>query len=156
WHGGWMWQKVERELTAAGLPLQMVELPRVAPADEPRFGLHDDADFIRRRIRNIDGPTVVVAHSYGAASACEGAADLLNVRHMLFLAGFQLDVGESMLSVRGGVPPEWWNIDGDIITPDRPREVFYGDLTAAESAWAIAQLRPLSMAAVTEPLKAAA
>jgi predicted alpha/beta hydrolase family esterase len=35
----------------------------------PHYGLHDDAEAIRQEIKQIDGPAVVVAHSYGGVAA---------------------------------------------------------------------------------------
>jgi pimeloyl-ACP methyl ester carboxylesterase len=156
WHGPWNWEKVENELTAAGWRVRTVDLPSVVQTDGPRFGLHDDAEVIRQHIKDIDGPVLVVAHSYGGVAASEGAADLPNVRGIVYLAAFQLDVGESVLAACGGKPPEWWNIHGDTVTPHRPHEVFYADLAPNDAARAIAQLKPQSLAAFTETLKAAA
>jgi pimeloyl-ACP methyl ester carboxylesterase len=156
WHGPWTWERVENELTAAGWRVRTVDLPSVVQTDGPRFGLHDDAEVIRQRIADIDGPVVIVAHSYGGVATSEGAADLPNVRGIVYLAAFQLDIGESVLSACDGKPPEWWNINGDTITPRMAREVFYADLTREDSDRAIAHLRPQSLAAFTETLKAAA
>lgn len=156
WHGPWNWEKVENELTEMGWQVRTVDLPSVVRRGGPRFGLHDDAEVIRQHIAGIDGPVVVVAHSYGGAAVSEGAADLPNVRHIVYLTAFQLDIGESVLAACGGEPPEWWNIKGDIVTPCRPREVFYVDLAPEDAERAIAQLKPQSLAAFTETLKAAA
>jgi pimeloyl-ACP methyl ester carboxylesterase len=156
WHGPWTWEKVENELTAAGWQVRTVDLPSVVQKDGQRFGLHDDAQVIRQRIADIDGPVVIVAHSYGGVATSEGATDLPNVRGIVYLAAFQLDIGESVLSACDNKPPEWWNIHGDTITPRMAREVFYADLTREESDRAISHLRPQSLAAFTETLKAAA
>jgi hypothetical protein len=106
------------------------------------FRLHDDAEVIRQHVTDIDGPVVVVAHSYGGVPASEGTADLPNVRHIIYLAGFQLDIGESILTACGGTPPEWWNINGETVTPNRPHEVLYADLAPTDASQAIAQLTP--------------
>jgi pimeloyl-ACP methyl ester carboxylesterase len=156
WHGPWAWRKVCNELSGSGWQTRTVELPSVAETGGPRFGLHDDAQVIRHQIERIEGPVVVVAHSYGGVAASEGAADLPNVRHIVYLAAFQLDIGESILDACGGRPPDWWNIHGDTVLPRCPHEVFYGDLTPEDSDWAIAQLKPESLVAFTEAQAAAA
>jgi pimeloyl-ACP methyl ester carboxylesterase len=156
WHGPWNWQQVEHRLTAMGWQVQIADLPSVARREGPHFGLHDDAAIIRQQIADIDGPVVVVAHSYGGVAVSEGAADLPNVRHIIYLAAFQLDVGESILEACGGEPPDWWDINGDGVMPLRPHRVFYADLAPEDSARAIAQLRPQSLAAFTETQEAAA
>jgi alpha-beta hydrolase superfamily lysophospholipase len=78
WHGPWNWQQVEHRLTAMGWQVQIADLPSVARREGPHFGLHDDAAIIRQQIADIDGPVVVVAHSYGGVAVSEGAADLPN------------------------------------------------------------------------------
>jgi pimeloyl-ACP methyl ester carboxylesterase len=156
WHGSWVWAKVDNELTALGWRVRTVDLASVEETDRPRFGLHDDAEVVRQLIKQIDGPAVVVAHSYGGVVASEGAAGLPNVQHIIYLAAFQLDTGQSVLTACGGRPPEWWNVDGDIVTPRRPREIFYADLTPEDADQAIAQLKPNSLAAFTETQAAAA
>jgi pimeloyl-ACP methyl ester carboxylesterase len=65
-HGSWVWQKVLDRLAPRGWRVQTVDLPSVAAKGQLRHGLLDDAAEIRRRIEAIDGPVVVVAHSYGA------------------------------------------------------------------------------------------
>jgi pimeloyl-ACP methyl ester carboxylesterase len=155
WHGPWAWRKVSNELTGLGWRVRTVELLSVAEAG-PRFGLHDDAEVVRQQIERIDGPAVVVAHSYGGVAASEGAADVPNVRHIIYLAAFQLDIGESVLHACGGNPPEWWNIEGNTVIPRSPREIFYADLTPEDSDLAIAQLKPQSLVAFTETQAAAA
>jgi pimeloyl-ACP methyl ester carboxylesterase len=156
WHGPWNWEKVENELNAAGWLVRAVELPSVARTAGPRFGLHDDAEVVRQHIADIDGPVVIAAHSYGGVATTEGAADLPNVRHIMYLAAFQLDIGESVLSACSGKPPQWWDINGDTVTPRNPGDVFYADLAPEDSDRAIAHLRPQSLVAFTERLEAAA
>jgi pimeloyl-ACP methyl ester carboxylesterase len=107
------------------------------------------------QVGRIDGPVVVVAHSYGGVAVSEGAAHSSNVQHIVYLAAFQLDCGVSVVDACGGLP-EWWNIHGDTVTPRRPREIFYADLTQKDSDRAIAQLKPESLSAFTARQKAAA
>jgi len=154
WLGGWSWEKVEPELIARGWEVETVELPSVAELGGPRFGLHDDAATLKKRIREIDRPVVVVAHSYAGAVASQGAADLANVRHIVYVCAFALDVGESLIQLSGRVP--WWNVDGGTMTTFNTREILFTDVPQEDSERAIARMRPFSYAAVTETLTAAA
>jgi pimeloyl-ACP methyl ester carboxylesterase len=120
------------------------------------FGLHDDAAVVRRQIEQIDGPVVVVGHSYGGAVISEGAADLPNVRHLIYLAAFQLDVGESALGLLGGIPLPRWIVDDGTITVETAHEVFFHDLQQDDAERAVARLLPFSWAGVEETLRAAA
>jgi hypothetical protein len=123
----------------------------------PRSGYDDDAEEVRRRIEEIDGPVVIVAHStYGGAVVSEAAAGLGQVRHIVYVCAFQLDVGESLFSLLAGRIPPFYDVDGDIIRLKGAREHFYHDMAAEDADWAIGQLKPLSWIAITEPLTAAA
>jgi pimeloyl-ACP methyl ester carboxylesterase len=147
WHGSWCWEQVASRLTASGAAVQTVDLPSAGtPA-----GLHDDARVVQAAIDSLDGPVTVVAHSYGGQPVTEAAA---GVAHIVYVAAFQLDEGDSVLGAIGGQPPSWWKVDGDFVTPLTPAEVFFNDIP--DSADAVAQLRPQGYASFTEPLAAAA
>ncbi|BBZ39407.1 hypothetical protein MCNS_24700 [Mycobacterium conspicuum] len=150
-----MWEKVQPELTARGWVVQTMDLPSVADRGCPRRGLYDDADAVRRRIEGIGGPVVVVAHSYGATAATQGAVNLPNVRHIVYICGFVLDVGESLLGLLGA-EPDWWVIDNDIMTVDDPRAVFFHDVEEDEVDRAIARMKPFSRIAAAQKLTQAA
>ena len=71
---------MQTELVARGWQVRTVDLLSVADRGYLRLGLHDDAEMVRQRIKEINGPVVVVAHSYGGARAaskswvCRGIA----------------------------------------------------------------------------------
>jgi pimeloyl-ACP methyl ester carboxylesterase len=154
-HGVWVWEKVIDRLAALGWPTHTVELPSVAAKGQPRYGMHDDAAAVRRRLAAIDGPVVVVAHSYGGVVATQAAAGLANVTHIIYLAAFQLDIGDSLLGLVDE-PPPWWIVDGDTLTAGQPFETFYADVPPDDATRAIDRLQPSSYSMVTERLTAAA
>ncbi len=155
WHGSWCWEPVRTRLADRGWPVATVDLPSVAPAEE-RPGLHDDARAVREALDAIDGPVVVVAHSYGGAAVSEGAAGAPNLAHLVYVTAFQLDAGESLLGTVGGQPPSWWKVDGDLFSPLTPHEIFFADVDPDVAAAAIARLRPQSYAVASDRLTAAA
>jgi pimeloyl-ACP methyl ester carboxylesterase len=120
------------------------------------MGLYDDAAVIRRSIKRIGGPVVVVAHSYGGAAVSEGAAHMSDVRHLVYIAAFPLEIGESVLDLTNGRVPEWWVIDGETVTPGKPHEMLYGDVPPVEARKAITKLRPMSIVSFLQPVTAAA
>lgn len=154
-HGLWVWQKVVDRLAPQGWRVQTVELPSVAAKGQVRYGLLDDAAEVRRRIEAINGPVVVVAHSYGGMTITQAASGLANVRHIIYLAAFQLDIGESLLGLIEVEPP-WWIVDGDTLSPGRPLETFYSDVALDDAARAVHRLQPSSHEIVTQRLTAAA
>ncbi|WP_330246997.1 MULTISPECIES: alpha/beta hydrolase [unclassified Streptomyces] len=82
-------------LTAAGLKV-------VAPA-VPNRSLVDDAAYIASVVRAVDGPVILVGHSYGGAViTLAGTED--NVRALVYLAGYALEEGESLGELQGRFP----------------------------------------------------
>jgi pimeloyl-ACP methyl ester carboxylesterase len=153
--GAWSWDAVRQDLIARGWKTHTVDLPSVADRGSVRFGLFEDAEVVRRRINEIDGPVVVVAHSYGGVVVTQAAAEQPNVRHLVYVCGFQLDVDESLLSVTGKAP-DWWNIEGDILTPHDPSSVFLHDVPRDTALQAVARLKPFSLRATSQKVTVAA
>jgi pimeloyl-ACP methyl ester carboxylesterase len=151
-----------RELQAAGYAVQ-------APAN-PLRGLHSDADAIARQVSAIDGPVILVGHSYGGAVITQASAALENVAALVYLAAFGLDEGESAASSGAAFPPA---VGGANIAPtsyDAPgaaggpdlfinveafRDTFCADLPADVAAVLAVSQRPLSAAAISENATAA-
>ncbi|ORW44679.1 hypothetical protein AWB89_16625 [Mycobacterium paraense] len=154
WLGAWSWEKVQPQLAARGWEVQTVDLPSVADLGGPRFGLHDDAAVVRKRIKEIGRPVIVVAHSYGGAVVSQAAAGLANVRHIIYICAFQLDIGESLIQLSGRL--WWWNVDGDTMTAHDAEEILFTNVPREDADRAIARMRPFSYVAVTEVLTAAA
>ena len=72
----------------------------------PNRSLAGDAAYIASVVRQIDGPVLLVGHSYGGAViTVAGVED--NVVGLVYLAGYALDEGESLggLQARFPAPP---------------------------------------------------
>ncbi|WP_433557541.1 alpha/beta fold hydrolase [Pseudonocardia xinjiangensis] len=152
WHGSWCWQQLEPHLVADGWTVSTIDLPSVAD-DSGTAGMFDDARAVRERLDGLDGPVVVLAHSYGGVPASQAAAGAPNVSQLIFLAGYMLEVGESLASPVGWDLPE----EGEGTVPPPPaRESLYSDLSDEDAAQAEARLRPQSIRSLTERLTAAA
>ena len=95
--------RVIPELLADGLPV-------VAPA-VPMCSLAGDAAYVASVIREIDGPVILVGHSYGGAViTVAGIED--NVRALVYLSAYALEEGESLGELQGRFPdppslPRW-------------------------------------------------
>ncbi|MFI9210093.1 alpha/beta fold hydrolase [Streptomyces sp. NPDC053253] len=87
--------RVIPELTAAGLKV-------VAPA-VPNRSLVDDAAYIASVVRAVEGPVILVGHSYGGAVITLAGAEN-NVRALVYLAGYALEEGESLGELQGRFP----------------------------------------------------
>jgi len=77
--------------------LQRARYPVIAPAN-PLRGLAYDAAYIASVVKTIKGPVVLVGHSYAGAVIGQAAAHLRNIRTLVFVDGFALNVGESAQS----------------------------------------------------------
>jgi pimeloyl-ACP methyl ester carboxylesterase len=90
-HGGFAdasyWVPVIRELQASNLPVLAVA--------NPQRGLAHDAEYVASVVRQIDGPVLLVGHSYGGAVISVAGAAADNVVGLVYVAAFALDEGES-------------------------------------------------------------
>jgi pimeloyl-ACP methyl ester carboxylesterase len=136
WHLPSTYDLLRGALDDLGYPSRAVKLPTAGP--DPRGGLQDDADAIRTAIEAISGPVVVVAHSYGGIPTTEATATLHNVRHLVYLAAYLPDTGESMYTLHRAPDPE--SSEGLFPVPENPRMAFYSDLPDAEADLAVSRL----------------
>jgi pimeloyl-ACP methyl ester carboxylesterase len=150
--------------------LQRAGYPVLAPAN-PLRGLTADSDYIRSVLATIDGPVVLVGHSYGGAVITNAARGADNVVALVYVAAFIPDEGTSVAS---SYDPATY--PGSLLTPDaltvRPvpnaaapggqdvdlylradmfRDIFAGDQSRSTAATMAPTQRPLSYFAFTEP-----
>lgn len=144
---------------------------RVIAPPNPLRGLMNDAESLSRVVSAIDGPVVLVGHSYGGAVISQAGGGLRNVEALVFLAALAPDVGESGASVQEPFPapllatenaPTPYDALGApggpeiYIKKERFREVFCGDSSEEAAAVMYATQRPLALAGLTEKATAAA
>jgi pimeloyl-ACP methyl ester carboxylesterase len=148
-HGAWAnsssWEKVLPLVEAAGLSGTAVSLPLTS--------LADDVATVKRAIELIDGPVLLVGHSYGGSVITEAGADP-KVAGLVYVAAFAPDVGESAASLGAGGPPTriLEQIRPDAhgffkLTRTGVDELFAQDLTEGERAIIFATQNPLAGAA---------
>ena len=155
WHGPWAWDELRPALQAQGWPTQVVALPSSATIDPEATGagVEEDAAVVRAALQDIDGPVVVLAHSYGGIPVSQAIADAPNVVHVVYLAAYQLDVGESMFSIHDVPPPA--SAAGLMPITGEPHAMFYADVPTDLADQAIARLTSQSLRSCMEPLTAA-
>lgn len=154
WHGAWCWDKLIPELAAQGWRTVTVDLPSAALHSNNTAGMYDDARAVRACLDDIEGPVTVLAHSYGGVPVTEAAATAPNVSRILYLAGFQLSEGDSLVSESGGQLPS--GDTGTLPVPDNPSKVLFGDVTEEDAGRAVRRLVPQSIRSFSEPLTVAA
>ncbi|MFF3331098.1 alpha/beta fold hydrolase [Streptomyces sp. NPDC002888] len=156
------WAGVVAELRSAGIP--------VAAPPNPLRGLASDAAYIASVAAQIDGPVVLVGHSYGGALiSVAGTAE--NVVGLVYVAAYVPEQGESLGELQGRFPlstlvgnlREWtYPVEGAepavevTITPEAFPGIFAADVPAAVTSVLAVSQRPLAAGAFTEPAAAAA
>jgi len=139
------WEAVAKILEIDGYKVSVVQHPETSYAD--------DQKYTKAAIDAMDGPVVLVGHSYGGSVITE-AGNHPNVAALVYIAAFALDSGESCASIEQALPQasqafkpdangNWW-IDQEHFAAD-----FAADIPP-EKAWfmAISQV-PISTEAFT-------
>ncbi|MUL47237.1 alpha/beta hydrolase [Mycobacterium sp. CBMA293] len=67
----------------------------------PLRNLITDAGAVADDVRSIDGPVVLVGHSYGGAVISQAAASAPNVKALVFVDAYAPEVGESAATLNG-------------------------------------------------------
>jgi pimeloyl-ACP methyl ester carboxylesterase len=88
WGDGAHWAGVIVELSRRGYT-------SLYAVENPLTSLADDAERTRKMVNQIDGPVVLVGHSYGGAVITE-SGDLPNVKALVYVAAFAPQVDESL------------------------------------------------------------
>jgi pimeloyl-ACP methyl ester carboxylesterase len=100
-HGGFVdgsgWRGVYDELRADGFDVRVVQ--------HATKSLVDDAAATRDVLDAVDGPVVLVGHSYGGAVITE-AGNHEKVAALVYVAAFAPDRGESVNTLLGGFPQD--------------------------------------------------
>ena len=131
----------------------------------PLRSLAGDADAVVRYSTTIDGPIVLVGHSYGGAVISQAAPSVKDVAGLVFLSAFAPDEGESCASVQEPFPPSLLATTGIPSPYDAPgaaggpdlfiniedfHRTFCADLPEEVAAPMAVSQRPLSAAALNE------
>ncbi|MFK4066574.1 alpha/beta fold hydrolase [Streptomyces sp. NPDC029674] len=156
------WAGVIKELKNDGIPV-------IAPPN-PLRGLASDAAYIASVAGQLDGPVVLVGHSYGGAViSVAGAAE--NVTGLVYVAAYVTEEGESLgelqdrypLSPLGSNLAKWtYPAEGEepavefTVKAEAFPEIFAADVPAAVTEVLAVAQRPLAAAAFTEKAATAA
>jgi pimeloyl-ACP methyl ester carboxylesterase len=152
--GSASWDRVITPLLSAGHP--------VIAAANPLRGLAADAAAVSDLVRTIDGPVVLVGHSYGGAVISNVDADAGAIAGLVFVAGFAPESGESAITLSGLFPGSTL---GDALQPvprsdgttdlyisrERFHAQFAADLPAPQAAIMAATQRSVTQEALGEP-----
>lgn len=154
------WDGVVSILTRDGYP--------VISAANPLRSVEGDAATIAALLKTIPGPVILVGHSYGGMVISAAAVGQPNVKGLVYVDGFQPEVGESAFDLSGKFPGSTL---GAALAPPVPlpgggqdiyiqgarfHAQFAADLPADKAALMFAAQRPVTLAALQEAAKAPA
>jgi pimeloyl-ACP methyl ester carboxylesterase len=136
---------------------------RVIAAANPLRSVAADAESVSDLVRSIDGPVVLVAHSYGGAVISNVDRDAGDIVGLVYVCGFAPDAGEHCFQLAGMFPGSMvgestvWPVprsDGTTdfyIAPESFHEVFCQDVSEEEARVMATTQRPATQEALTEP-----
>jgi pimeloyl-ACP methyl ester carboxylesterase len=151
------WNGVVAELLHRGYPVLAVA--------NPLRGLQHDAAYVRSVLDSLSGPIVVAGHSYGGSVMSEAADGADGVTALVYLASFNLEVGESTAQLVGKFPGAEL---GDAVNPvpfplpdgssgtdlyiqqDKFHAVFAADVAPDVAALMAATQRPIAATALED------
>jgi len=164
-HGAWAdsgsWDGVVARLQRAGYT---VDVP-----PNPLRGLPDDSAYLADFLHSLNGPIILVGHSYGGAVITNAATGNANVKALVYVDAFIPAQGETLVQLAGaqpgscvaGDPTQIFNL---VPFPGAPPgavdayvkqslfpSCFANDLPASRAAVLAATQRPLSTAALLQP-----
>ena len=148
------WNGVVQPLLAEGY--------RTIAFANPLRGVASDAALLSDLVRSVDGPVVLVGHSYGGAVLTNVEAADGQVVAAVYIAGFALEAGESCAAASALVPGSTL---GETLVPvpltgggadtyidqAKYQHQFAADLRPAQAAAMAVTQRPVTAAALDEP-----
>ena len=152
------WARVLERVRNAGVAAEAIP--------NPLRGLTFDGEYVASVLGQVEGPIVLVGHSYGGAVMTYASSKAPNVRALVYVASFGLDEGVSAnKSVADYAPPELASSvevrtfpSGNergleaLIARDKFHSAFCADVPAEEAAVYGASQRPVAVDALDEPL----
>jgi pimeloyl-ACP methyl ester carboxylesterase len=136
---------------------------RVVAAANPLRGLAADAASVSDVVRSIEGPVVLVAHSYGGAVISNVDSDAGDIVGLVYVNGFAPEPGESCFQLAARFPGSMLGektarpvsrSDGTTdlyIAADSFHDIFCQDVPAPQAARMATTQRPAAQEALVEP-----
>jgi pimeloyl-ACP methyl ester carboxylesterase len=145
------WADVTKKLQRKGYPV-------VAPAN-PLRGLASDSAYLASFLKSIEGPVVLVGHSYGGEVISQAASTDPEVKALVYIAAFIPEAGETAGGLSAQFPGSKLGPDTTTAVPyaggadlyvkqSSFHDVFAADLPSAASAQLGASQRPVDAAAL--------
>lgn len=137
----------------------------------PLLGVAVDAAYLRSVLDRIEGPVILVAHSYGGAVITQAGADDPRVKGLVYAASIMPAAGEAASDLLERFPGSTFPTSVEAVTytlPDGTNGTYLlyqadkfhsnvaADVPASDAALMLATQRPMNLAALNEKLTSAA
>jgi pimeloyl-ACP methyl ester carboxylesterase len=141
---------------------------KVIAAANPLRGVKSDAAAVASVVDSVQGPVVLVGHSYGGSVISNAATGKANVKALVYVAAFAPEAGETAIGLSGKFPgstlgptlaPPVPLADGGkdlYIQQDKFHAQFAADVSASAARLMAATQRPIAEAALGEAAEAPA
>jgi len=160
WHGAWCWATFQAELDRRGVASHAIDLPGHGTSLEPLGGLDHDAAHLAVTLDHLGlTDAVLVGHSYGGAVITQAAAGRSDLAHLVYVAAFALNAGESVMGALRSLDPHDVDLgaamqfhgDGtSTLDPKLAGAALYGSCSPEAVAAALPRLSPQPGATMTE------
>jgi pimeloyl-ACP methyl ester carboxylesterase len=154
-HAAWAdassWNRVIPALQRKGMQVLAVQIPLTS--------LSDDAATVRRTLKRVSGPVVLVGHSYGGAVVTAAGSGNLNVKALVYVAAMAPDEGETVGQLLHRSTP---HVSAPALVPDENAFLWmsakgFADAVAHDSSAEDAELmaatqKPIAIKCVEEPM----
>ena len=95
WGGAWCWDKFVQDLDTLKADWRTVDLPSSKIGGDPNSDLAVDADIVAKTANAVDGPVVLIGHSYAGAVITEAAPRVNSLDSLFYIAATVPEIGQS-------------------------------------------------------------
>jgi pimeloyl-ACP methyl ester carboxylesterase len=157
WSAAWVWRDVGAELTRRNVLWSVVDLPSSTHGAHPNTYLADDAHEVVD-VARLDGPVVLVGHSYGGSVITEAAQQIPNLEALIYVAALIPELGQSSTGVSRMIDVPTMldaaiEVDGEFLRLNSTlaREALFHDCGDDVADWAVSQLSTQTIASLRSP-----
>jgi pimeloyl-ACP methyl ester carboxylesterase len=95
WGGAWCWDEFTKDLDGRSVRWRAVDLPSSRVGSDPLSDLAADAAIVTAAASAVEGPVILVGHSYAGAVITEAASHVPNLESLFYIAATVPEVGQS-------------------------------------------------------------
>jgi len=153
WGGAWCWEKFTEDLDARGASWRTLDLPSSRVGADPSSDLAIDAHVVAEVANDVNGPVILVGHSYAGSVITEAAPQIHDLESLFYIAATVPEMGQShsdnarVVRVRTAMD-DAIQLDGPLLRldVDAAALALYQDCTSELREWAKARLSVQTLA----------